>query len=80
MLNVLKIVSIAFLAVMFFSSNVSAMTPEDYCELHEDSGAPGACTPSEDCVILTTNLGTQECKLCEDGGCSLTDCSNCPEE
>lgn len=63
-------------------TNISlAMTAEEYCDQHEKSGAPGTCESDEEdnCAILTTNLGTEECKKCGDGGCEMTDCDkDCP--
>ena len=56
------------------------MTPEEYCKVHEDSEAPGTCAVRGNCAVLTTNLGTEECKLCTDGGCALVDnCNKCSE-
>lgn len=64
----------------FISYQAQAMTPEQYCKIHDDSGAPGSCKPRGDCAVITTNLGTEECKKCSDGGCTLTNCKNCPEQ
>ena len=80
MLNIIK----AFLATIltFSICNLTsyAMTPEEYCKIHEDSKAPGTCTVRENCAVLTTNLGTEECKLCTDGGCELVaNCKKCSE-
>ena len=57
-----------------------AMTPEEYCDVHEDSGAPGECVagePTGECLTIYTNLGTEEVKKCVDGGCELVDASEC---
>ena len=77
--NLLRFLSLVFL-VLCFSSNIAiATTPDEYCKIHEDSGAPGTCTLCGECVVLTTNLGTHETKKCEEGGCELTEKENCPE-
>lgn len=78
--NLIKALIATVLAFFVFNLGSYAMTAEEYCQIHKDAGAPGTCVPKEDCAILTTNLGTEECKLCEEGGCTLTDCSNCAEE
>ena len=68
--------------VVFSICNLSsyAMKPEEYCKIHEESKAPGTCIVRGDCAVLTTNLGTEECKLCTDGGCELVDnCDKCSE-
>ena len=69
------------LLVCFFILPASAITPEEYCKIHEESGAPGNCSSaSSKCVELTTNLGTSECKKCGDGGCSIIEgCSSCAD-
>ena len=82
MLTILK--SVTFLVLLFgicsFGSTAFSMTPEDYCKIHKDSGAPGTCTTKGDCAVITTNLGTEECKVCTDGGCELVDsCDECSE-
>ena len=78
-LDLLKVFSfvVLIITVFAFSNNAFAITPEKYCQIHEQSGAPGTCTPKGDCAVLTTNLGTEECKKCTEGGCTLTDCKNC---
>lgn len=77
-------VSRSFLILLLFTGlftgQAFAMTPDEYCDIHSKSGAPGTCTPKGDCAVITTNLGTEECKLCGDGGCELTDCAKCTEE
>lgn len=60
-----------------FSYAANAMTPDEYCTLHTDSGAPGSCEANGNCAVITTNLGTEECKLCQEGGCELAECSEC---
>ncbi len=69
-----------FLALVLISSfltPVKAMTPEEYCNVHTESGAPGSCSEKDDCAVITTNIGTEECKKCTEGGCELTDCGDC---
>lgn len=73
------LVILIFMSGLLFSFQACAMTPEEYCAIHDSSGAPGTCTEKGDCAVITTNLGTEECKLCGEGGCELTDCSNCKE-
>ena len=68
----------AFL-IISFNSNAFAMSPSEYCSIHTESKAPGTCTEKGDCAVITTNLGTEECKECTEGGCELTDCSECEE-
>ena len=79
MLNTLRIfVAIGFIFGLMVPSY--AMTPEEYCDIHEESGAPGTCDVKDNCAVLTTNLGTEEYKLCSDGGCELiTDVEKCSE-
>ena len=60
-----------------FSFASFAMTPKEYCQIHEDAKAPGTCVAKGDCAVLTTNLGTEECKLCGEGGCEMVDCKDC---
>ncbi len=79
MLNVIKALLTTVLAFLICNLSSFAMTPEEYCAIHEESEAPGTCTPRGDCAILTTNLGTEECKLCREGGCELVDCDQCSE-
>lgn len=57
-----------------------AMTPEEYCNVHSESGAPGSCSERGSCAVITTNIGTEECKKCSEGGCELIDCSECADE
>lgn len=57
----------------------SAIDPDEYCKIHKESGAPGECEVREDCAVIVTNLGTEECKKCGGGGCELTDCAECEE-
>ena len=76
MLKILKALTFALL-LSFFSIASFAMTPEEYCQIHEEAKAPGTCAVKNNCAVLTTNLGTEECKLCGEGGCELTDCKNC---
>jgi len=68
----------AFL-IISFNSNAFAMAPDEYCKIHAESKAPGTCIEKGDCAVITTNLGTEECKKCGDGGCKLNDCSKCEE-
>ena len=71
----------AFYASYTFSHSALAMTPEDYCKIHDDSGAPGTCEAKGNCVVITTNLGTEECKKCSDGGCEMEpNCDNLGKE
>ena len=80
MLNVIKALLATFLAFSICNLTSYAMIPEEYCKIHEDSKAPGTCTVRGDCAVLTTNLGTEECKLCTEGGCELVDnCNKCSE-
>ncbi len=80
MLNVIKAFLVTVLVFSICSLSSYATSPEEYCKIHEDSGAPGVCTTRGNCVVLTTNLGIDECKLCTDGGCELVDnCDQCPE-
>lgn len=80
MLNIIKAFLATVLAVSFCNLGTFAMTPEEYCQIHTDSGAPGSCTANGKCAVLTTNLGTEEYKLCSDGGCELvSDSSQCNE-
>ncbi len=76
MSNVLKTLLIALLVIGFPLSSI-AMSPDEYCDVHGQSGAPGTCTTKDDCVVITTNIGTEECKKCTDGGCELTNCNDC---
>ena len=81
MLNVIKAFLATVLAIFVCNLSSYAMVPEEYCNIHEESKAPGTCTVRGDCVVFTTNLGTEECKLCSDGGCELLDnCDGCPVE
>ena len=73
MLNVIKAFLATVLAVFICNLSSYAITPEEYCKIHDDSGAPGTCTVFVNCAVLTTNLGTEEYKLCGEGGCELTD-------
>lgn len=73
----------AFLALILvagFLTPAKAMTPEEYCSVHVESGAPGSCTEKGECALITTNIGTEECKKCSEGGCELVDCSECGDE
>ena len=79
-MNLVKVLIATVLAFFVFNLGSYAMTAEEYCKIHEDAEAPGTCTVAGNCAVLTTNLGTEECKICEEGGCSLTDCNNCTEE
>ena len=80
MLNVIKAFLATILTFSICNLGSYAMSPEEYCKIHEDSKAPGTCTVRGDCAVLTTNLGTEECKLCTDGGCELVDnCDKCSE-
>ena len=81
LLKLLKVVSLLVLLnyICFINNIAMATAPQEYCEIHKSSGAPGTCTPCGDCVVLTTNLGTQETKKCAEGGCELTESTNCPE-
>lgn len=78
MFLIVKLV-LLFTLVFGFNLSANATTPDEYCTIHKDSGAPGKCTPCGECAVLTTNLGTHEVKLCTDGGCELTDNASCPE-
>ena len=80
MLNIIKAFLATILTFSICNLSLYAMTPEEYCKVHKDSGAPGTCIVHENCAVLTTNLGTEECKLCTDGGCELVDnCNKCSE-
>ncbi len=68
------------LLLTFSSNGAIAMSPDEYCDIHNESKAPGECETKGDCAVIYTNLGTEECKLCSDGGCTLADCSKCEEE
>ena len=79
--NLIK-VFLTFLLLLLttlISNKVQAMTAEEYCKIHTESGAPGTCTPCGSCAVITSNLGTHECKLCSEGGCELSDCPDCPD-
>lgn len=66
------------LVLNLFSLSSLAMTPEEYCGYHAESGAPGDCESDGKCAVIYTNIGTKECKLCNDGGCELVeDCAVC---
>ena len=80
MLNMFRVFSLFVLISSFCTFSAYATTPEEYCRIHEESGAPGTCTAHGDCAVLTTNLGTEECKLCSEGGCELVNsCNECSE-
>ena len=80
MLSIIQALLATILTFSISSLSSFAMSPEEYCKIHEDSKAPGTCIPHGDCAVLTTNLGTEECKLCTDGGCELVDnCDECSE-
>ena len=80
MLNLVKAFIATVLAFSICNLTSYAMTPKEYCKIHEDSDAPGTCTVRGDCAVLTTNLDTEECKLCGEGGCELVDnCDKCSE-
>ena len=78
MFRIVLIVSVLFSGLIFNVPSF-AMTPEEYCAIHKESGAPGSCDERGNCAVITTNLGTEECKLCGEGGCKLTECSKCEE-
>lgn len=82
MLKILKLVTFIILILGFCSlgNKAQAITPEEYCKIHKDSGAPGTCTTKGDCAVITTNLGTEEYKKCTEGGCTLTSHDKCSEE
>ncbi len=80
MFNVIKALSAVVLVFSICNLSSFAMSPDEYCKIHKDSGAPGTCTVHGNCAVLTTNLGTEECKVCTDGGCELVDnCNKCSE-
>ena len=80
MFNVIKALSAIVLIFSFCNLSSFAMTPDEYCQIHKDSKAPGSCIVRGDCAVLTTNLGTEECKVCTEGGCELVDsCDKCSE-
>ena len=79
MLNRIVILFLLFLGLYLYTPTY-AMDPEEYCKVHKESTAPGTCTTKGDCVVLTTNLGTEECKSCGEGGCKLTDCDKCEQK
>ncbi len=80
MLNVIKAFLVTILVCSICNLSSFAITPDEYCQIHKDSNAPGSCTVRGDCAVLTTNLGTEECKLCTEGGCELVDnCDQCSE-
>lgn len=75
----LRALNIIFVFAFLISMGLPSysMSADDYCEIHNNSGAPGECEASGECAVLYTNLGTEECKSCGDGGCELVDCSEC---
>ena len=80
-LKILKVLPMLVLLLgSYFFYPANATTPEEYCKIHKDSGAPGVCSERSDCAILTDNMGLETCKKCTDGGCEITDCSNCSED
>ena len=76
MLNVIKAFLATILAISICNLSSYAMTPEECCKVHDDAEAPGTCTVFGNCAVLTTNLGTEEYKLCGEGGCGLIDDPN----
>lgn len=77
----LLFVIFVFTVISFSISTQSALalSPDEYCKIHEDSKAPGVCTVCGGCAVLISNLGTHECKKCTDGGCEMADCAECSE-
>ncbi len=74
----IKLLSI-LLFLSSFTLSAFSMTPEEYCKIHSESGAPGSCSERGSCAVITSNLGTDECKVCSEGGCELSDCESCEE-
>ena len=69
--------------ILFFQIcilNANAITPSEYCGVHNQSAAPGTCTIcGEKWVVVRDNLGNDICKKCGDGGCTKSECSECKD-
>lgn len=76
----LRVILILLFSAFITNIQAFAITPEEYCTIHNESGAPGSCAEKGSCAVITTNLGTEECKLCGEGGCELIKCVKCEEE
>ena len=69
-----------FFVLSFFTYSAQAMTPEEFCTIHADSGASDVCKPcGEQCAVLVGL--TTICKDCTvtETQCEMTECSKCPE-
>ena len=81
-LKVFKPILISVFLLMFstFFNSVSAMTPEEFCKLHEDSGASDSCKPCGDKCAVLIGL-TTICKDCTvtETQCEMTECTKCPD-
>lgn len=68
---------LALISAITFGPFANAISAEEYCQVHNDSGVPGTCTvcSAGTWVVLRDNLGNDVCKKCGDGGCTQADCS-----
>ena len=79
------IIAIAF-GFCFLARQASAITPAEYCQVHQDSKAPGTCEQcGTTCLKIIGNLGDTIYKVCTDVQCTQTntcsaDCPECPCE
>ena len=83
-LKVSKLILIIAIAFGFCFSGVStlAITPEEYCQVHKDSQAPGSCEQcGTSCIKIIGNLGDTIYKKCTDVQCTQTNTckADCPE-
>lgn len=80
-----KFFSATLVALLIFSLNnlsAFAVTPDDCCKVHNDSGAPGTCSVcGTKCIKITGNLGDNIYKVAGDVQCTQTNqCeADCPE-
>lgn len=64
----------------FYSHPALARTAQEECDLHKGAELPGTCDVKGKCAHFVDNLGQEECKVCDTGGCQLSSCDECSEE
>ena len=71
---------VLFISICFFTSSAQAMTPEEFCKMHSESGASDTCKPCGDKCAVLVGL-TTICKDCTvtETQCEMTECENCPD-